>query len=500
MALVKKWVSNRFILLFISAILWESSFWSSKTAWLIWFSFVPVLVNIVQEERKWHCSLRDGLIFGFIFFLFDFSWLKYINILSWISVAFFQPFFIALWVLLVQFSISKSRSNSWRRILTPPLAWIVVEWLRAQGPFGVEWGAPAYTQHTNIFVLQWASIIGPYGVSGIILLVNALIAEGWKSFKTERQFPIWWKAAAGTFLFVVIVGFFLLPGREDSVPRLRVALLQPGVSQQEKWDPFNAGKNYKILEQMVIEAKRSKVDLVVFPETAVPDRLNYNLFLLSMVTSWAKDNSLNLLVGGNEVQGNKEWNSLFLIDAKGALLGQYRKQHLVPFGEYMPWPFGILKGRIPILDLVPDYSAGDTVPIFITKGVPWSALICFESTMPGFARAAVNAGAELLIVATNDAWFERSLAPSIHAAMGAFRAVENRVPFVQAANTGISVVIAPDGRIITKSNLFDRTVLIGEIGLYSGPTFYGKMGDWIVLLSIIILLMLCFLKNHEKLN
>ena len=475
------------VLLLCSSFLWDLSFLRRETSWVISIAFVPALIIVRKRLLNSFNSFWAGWLLGFIFFIFNLYWLKFIGVIPWILLALLQGLFIGLWMFIISFKSDKLYSNSWRQILIPPLAWVIIEWLRAQGHFGMEWGGPAYSQHANLFIVQWASIIGPYGVSGLILLMNTLIAGISECCFGTKQFFIKVSVVILTTAIITMVGNFLFSKKTEQESTLRVALLQPSISQNEKWDKNNFNRHMLRFESMVIEAKQRGAELVIFPETAIPDYLLLSQEISNTVAKWAIDNKISLAVGGIDKEGANEWNTLFFIDKNGVMKGRYHKQHLVPFGEYIPFPFQALKGKIPILDLVGDYKRGNESPIFHTKELLWSVLICFESTMPSLARQAVKKGAKFIVVATNDAWFERSRAPFMHAAMGIFRGVENGVSFVQAANTGVSIIASPRGEVIAKADLFQSVVIVGGITKPLPRTIYNIFGDWIVFFSVIVL-------------
>jgi apolipoprotein N-acyltransferase len=179
-----------------------------------------------------------------------------------------------------------------------------------------------------------------------------------------------------------------------------------------------------------------------------------------------------------EVEGGRVryLNSAFHIDQLGTITGRSDKVHLVPFGEYVPLA-GLLPFVSKVVQGIGDFSPGKgTYPLASGKGA-LGVLICFEGIFPEVSRGYVNRGAGLLVNITNDAWFGRSSAPYQHLSMTVFRAVENRVPLVRAANTGISALIDAKGHVRGMTTLFSETHLGGEIRLGSGGTFYCKAGD-----------------------
>lgn len=552
------------ILALLTAVLYALSFLHKSTSWVIWFSFIPIILFLKKDKVKIRDVFLYGWLSGFGFFLLNLSWLRFVTTTGWIILAIFQGLFVSVWAVIVN-RFSRSHQSALQRITAPPLAWIVVDWIRSQGAFGMEWGSPAYSQHDMLPVVQWASIFGPYGVSGLILLMNTLLAEGLlftiNGSNGSRHkgicVPTTWIAALIVLIMIWAGGGFLYYSakeeteiaikertKQEEPKTITVGLIQPSMPQNEKWDPQNLERQMNQFYQMAKEAKEKGAELIIFPETAIPVTLISNSYVDLVLKSWAQTLQVHLFVGAVERKDNFEWNATFLINPKGEKEGKYHKQHLVPFGEYIPGPFKILRRYLKILDRVPEYKAGNNSTIFHTQGIPWSSLICFESTIPGLARKAVQDGARFLVVATNDAWFNTSSAPGTHARMGVFRAVENRVYLIQAANTGISTIITPKGNVKVSSKLFEKSVIVGtiraetkevaaqydikddilktstdkyaaikdtavrdvtikDVANESGKTIYVIFGDWLVFISMIVLFVLylnnCFiLKNANK--
>jgi apolipoprotein N-acyltransferase len=170
------------------------------------------------------------------------------------------------------------------------------------------------------------------------------------------------------------------------------------------------------------------------------------------------------------------YNSAFLIDRDGRLAGRYDKRHLVPFGEYVPLQrvFFFLNK---LVTGIGDFGPGQTATVFADGLGRFSVMICYEVIFPGEVREFTQAGAQLLVNITNDAWFGRSGAPYQHLAMAAIRAVENGSYLIRAANTGVSAIIAPTGEILRQTPIFTEAVLTGTVRLRQGHAPYARYGD-----------------------
>ncbi|MFN8028623.1 MAG: apolipoprotein N-acyltransferase [Acidimicrobiia bacterium] len=180
-------------------------------------------------------------------------------------------------------------------------------------------------------------------------------------------------------------------------------------------------------------------------------------------------------------------NTNLLYTPKGELQGTYSKQHLVPFGEYVPWRDQL--GFISELRQIPyDFQAGDRTKVFDVKGTPVGSVICFESAFGPLVRDSVKQGAQAIVVSTNNRSYRRSANSEQHLANSQMRAAETGRPVLQASVSGISAVIDPDGTVHDTTELFERTTVQGTIDTTTGETTYVRFGDWIVALSALVLL------------
>jgi apolipoprotein N-acyltransferase len=276
---------------------------------------------------------------------------------------------------------------------------------------------------------------------------------------------------------------------------LRVGLVQGNVAQEQKYDPrFRDGiiGQYLALSRDVI-GKGAR--LVVWPEAATPFYFDAEGVLARPVRELAAASRTPFLLGTDEyappAPGRDEqfFNSAVLVGDDGRSRGSYKKMRLVPFGEFVPFK-SILFFVGPLVEAVSDFSAGTEPVVFDTGRGRVSVAICYESVYPSVSRAFVNNGSQLLATITNDAWFGRSSAPYQHFQQGAIRAVEQGRYVVRAANTGISGAVDPYGRVLAASQLFEPAAVTVDVRLVSRRTIYGRVGDIVVWLSILVTLAL----------
>jgi apolipoprotein N-acyltransferase len=261
--------------------------------------------------------------------------------------------------------------------------------------------------------------------------------------------------------------------------------VQGGVRQEDKWVPENAWANVDRHLSLTETAAARGARLVVWPESAVPFLFDEDRDLAAILQATARERRIYLLFGNDDresVPGSR--GRIFvgakLLDPEGRLALRYRKIQLVPFGEYVPLqPLFTLGGRFAakLVQEVSDFTPGEEAATGLVDGHRVGGFICYEAIFPALVRRFTHAGAELLVNVTNDAWYGTTSAPHQHLAMAAFRAVENRRYLVRAANTGITAVVDPWGRVLSPTRLFDRTVLVREVPFTTGLTFYARHGD-----------------------
>ena len=198
-----------------------------------------------------------------------------------------------------------------------------------------------------------------------------------------------------------------------------------------------------------------------------------------MIRRLARERNVHLLLGTTDVTWQDEpkyYNAAVLVDPRGETAGVYHKQHLVPFGEYVPLR-RLLSFVSPLVESVGGFSAGEEPVMLMMDGQPIGAIVCYEMIYPGLVRQFVRNGSRLLATVTNDAWYGRTAAPHQHFQQATMRAIEHGRYVVRAANTGISGVIDPYGRVVSETNLFEDDVLTSEVKLIQELTPYARYGD-----------------------
>ena len=348
--------------------------------------------------------------------------------------------------------------------------WVVSEWIRGWLFTGFPWLLIGHVHHSG--PLQGIlPVFGSYGASWVTILLGCLLAVIVFSKANQKIIAL---AAIGVIsISMYVINQITWTTADDE--KLDVVLVQGNISQEMKWD---RSKHSFIMEKYLQMSKRHlDADIIVWPETAIPTY--YSMVkdsFIQKVGRIANENNQDYLIGvfTYDSENNHVYNSVMTL---GSELSFYRKQHLVPFGEYLPFR-GILTFLDRYIDLpMADISSGEGRPLVRLKGYPVGTSICYEAVYGNEVIRAMPE-AKFLINVSNDAWFGDSLAPHQHLEITRSRAVETGRFLLRATNTGISAVIDPKGKIINKSVQFEDDVVRATISPYSGATLYARWGNW----------------------
>jgi apolipoprotein N-acyltransferase len=365
------------------------------------------------------------------------------------------------------------------RVWLFPAAWTCLEVLQRFPPFQFTWTGAA-----SAFVdWQWLMTSLPiWGATGLGWCVVAVSSAAWGLFRSNAR-----KGSAAALVFsvaAVIVAVVVAPAPEPTGETIRVAAIQPGTSLEEKWDPAHSGEIAERVWTMTAEAAVRGVDLVLWPESAVPYRLDsdpaYREMVMKMAGQFGIDIVLNSVAA---VDGNRYTNSAFLVTPHGLSAVRYDKVRLVPFGEFVPvWArFAFTES---LVREVGAFTAGEQ-PVVLPAIVPTGVAICFEVVFPDLIANQVRGGAQILTTLTNDGWYGFSWAPRQHFAQVRLRAAESRRWFARAALTGISGFIDPTGRVVSRLDVGETGVLVESVQPMTGLTPRARFGDWWAMLCAI---------------
>lgn len=475
---------------------------------LAWVGFVPLFFAI-HDERPVKAFLIS-YIAGILFFLGTIYWLIHVTLPGMIAVALYLAVYFGLFGMILAFGF---RLSGYKSIFFAPALWVTLELIRSHLFGGFGWVLLAHSQSYNLPMIQIADITGAYGVSFLIVMVNMAIYLGIKNFK-NKELAVRLVSIAVFMVFLSLsYGIYRL-NNIFTGEKIRVAVVQGNIPQTKKWD---AGFREEIMskyEGLTRAVAAERVDLIVWPETSVPGYLDTERDLVDRIKSLAAGVHTPILIGApreDPALQDVYYNSAILFAEDGRVIDSYDKLHLVPFGEYLPLRqiFSFVQNFAP--SPIGDFTAGKNFTVFkffiernardnntnwrLLKKAKFSTLICFEDIFPELTRKFVRAGALFMVNMTNDAWFGDTSAAYQHAQNSVFRAVENRVNFVRAANTGLSCFIDQKGRIVdaveqNKRNLFVDGFKAHELVLTGTRTFYNAYGDVFAILCVLLAIIL----------
>lgn len=456
---------------------------------------MPCFLALGRTERPWLMGLVGGLVSGTSRIYWQYETLQLYGNLSPLPSLLTTTALVAY--LALYWAVFFQVCRRWRTD-SPPFAWnaaclwVLLEWGQSWIITGFPWELLGYSQYLNLPLAQTAAVAGVYGVGFLLVLLNAGLGQ----VLLHRRAGL--RLAALPLLALALAwgwGGFRLHTLETEppAPPLRVGLVQGSVPQAEKWKGDHLAQTTRRYTDLAHTLTGSELDLVVFPETCLPFYFEDPRFAQyrEPIAALAPGLGAPLLVGSLDFDGQHIYNRAFLLDTLGQVAGHADKVHLVPFGEYlpMPWLFGYLEGLTAESGIFAPGLAHQVLPLGEHR---LGIFICYESIFPQITRQLALQGADLLINTTNDAWFGTSAAPYQHFSMAALRAIETGRPVVRIANTGISGLIAPSGRVLASTPLFEPLALAVEVSPRRAQTLYTRWGDvWLWGCALLLLLPWC---------
>lgn len=495
-------------------------------SWLAWGALVPLLMVLARQKPL--AGFVTAYISGMVFFLGVFSWILNVSGYSLLH-HFILDLYLSLYFGIFGwlFALIANRKGTAMALLSAPAIWCLLEYARCNLSFlALPMSIIAHSQYTFAPILQLASLTGVYGISFLVVAVNAGIAAvilRWAPLRTNvpktsvsiisnRHTVIVSGLALALFVIVFFYGRGVLstPLQGD---RIDVSIVQANIAQNQKWNPRFRKAILQTYADLTHAAASSNPALIIWPEAATPGSILGNRRLYKSVRQIATAAGSYLLLGSaqqrkNRPPGRKIWqyyNSAFLFPPEtGSTYQRYDKIRLMPFGEYLPLS-GILPWSLVNIKERGAFHRGDSFTIFETADFRLGTTICWENLFPDLTRRFVLEGAQFIVNITNIAHFGKSSVPYQVASMNVFRAVENRVFVVRCTNTGVSCFIDPYGRIISRvmdgkgQDVFVRGVLAESVQLIHERTLYTRYGDWFVgLCAIIILIVFMASANRRK--
>ena len=443
-------------------------------------ALVPLLWALRGSRAKRGAQL--GLAFGLSFYGPLLSWLIPVSVLGWSALVLGVAAFLAIFGALV--AVLWHDRAPLRTALAVGAAWAGVEWLRSIWPFGGwSWVSLGSTQHDNPFLLPLAGVVGALGLGFLLASVNALLLLA--LLRVPRRAAM---VPAGVALAIVALPA-LVPAPRAEGPPIDVAAVQGNV-------PLEIGTASRIIEDHLVAENHARLhrslagdppDLVIWPENALDRDPARDTVLGPLVQDAVRETAVPALIGTivDELDG-RLLNQSVLYTPGAEVAGRYTKNHLLPFGEFVPFRDAL--EWIPDIQRVrTDLSPGTGPGRFELGDLRFAAIICFENAFPDLVRDFVRPDDQFLVVSTNNSTFGVSAAPEQHVVLSEMRAVESGRWVMHAALSGTSAVISPAGEVVDRTPLYEPAVLRHRIAAASGSTIYDRIGGWLPLTFLVLL-------------
>jgi apolipoprotein N-acyltransferase len=468
-----------------------------------WLALAPLLVALTAPVSLLRAFFA-GLVCGVIYFTGTLYWMTGVMsvyggihpaVAGTLNAAFIA--YLALYVAV--FAVIMRRLHAAfgaRALAAAPLVWTTAELGRGYLFTGFPWVLLGYSQTSVLPIAQIASVVGVFGVSALVASGGAALA----GIAVARAY----RSAALVLAAVLLVAVWgNARVRESALTAegepIRVGLIQGNVDQAQKWDVSRSNAIFAEYMNKTRQAIARGATLILWPESSTPFRFEEDPNGASQIRTLAATAGVSILFGSDHIEWSgtgplrrpeRAFNSAFLVRSDGTNGGIYSKMHLVPWGEYVP-----LKDLLffvgPLVEAIGvGFVAGEEPTLLPVHGRPVSVAICYEVIYPDLVRRFVRGGSELLTTITNDAWFGRTSAPYQHFEQASMRAIEEGRYLIRAANTGVSGIVDPYGRVLDRTAIYEPAVVVGDVRFLTATTVYERIGDVVAYAGALLTLLL----------
>ena len=488
----------------------------------LFFIFFKELTQIKSKAVKLKSFIGYTIIFAMSFYLLVYIWFLwfypldfaglspseslFITICAWWGFPILQT--LVLLILPVGFYLMKNTGviNPFILPILSASLYVIAEWVQSWFLTGLTWAKLSISQYQNLYVIQSISVFGTYFTSFLIIFINASIALYLcnRSNKNKNNNSAIAVNKNNLLIFIVILiyffnayfGLFRIMFYQYPEQTVTAQIVQGNISSIEKWQNrvmYSVEKHRDLTAESIENYDgNGKIDISVWSETVVPVGIYNNSGIYNILSNIAVENDIALIMGAffDDYENEKKYNSIMTFlppPNDDVFVEPYNKRHLVPFGEYLPLE-DLLNAVFPFVANMSLFDSkinwGESENLIEIDGVKYGGLVCFDSIFPELARSSVNAGANILVVVTNDSWYKDSIGIYQHNAQSVLRAVENNRYVIRSANTGISSFISPVGEILAKTQVNKDEAIIHDVGIIENRrTVYTVCGDIILYLS-----------------
>ncbi len=496
----------------LSGLLFTLSFPPFDMFFMAWVAWLPLWVAL--QQNGWENGFKFGYITGFIFTLTSLNWIANNSGTSFLVAAasmMGSVAYLSLWFGLFGLIIARAGRNLGSRGLwLAPIFWVSIEFLYSNHGFTLAfpWLSLAMTQNFALPLQQFAEYGGIYAVSFWVVLINTIFFQLEFGKMSVRVQQLVWGVLGFTIVGSLIFGAVRMKVIGESSPTsITVGIIQTNLEPQQKWIRAKKSKHVAAIMEQSRKVIADSAKIIIWPESAVPAHLNYYPQFDRKIRNLVEFNGISVLTGAlHHVEEQGEYlfyNSAFYY-SPGMPVAIYSKQVLVPFAE-----------RIPLVETFPSLKSLNFGQANFEPGTEalvhpmgsreevtdMGTLICYESVDPFVFREFIANGADLMSIITNDAWLGNSPGPYQHLAAGRLRAIEHRISVARAAQTGISALILPSGRVAARLPLGQKGEIVYDAPLGLERTFYSRYGNvfalTILLLSAFGLMLVMFGKTRK---
>ncbi len=461
-------------------------------------------LKITDNVKNMKQSFLIGYCFGISYFIVGLYWICNALLVDFLTFGWLYPIsllaiggFFGLFMIppfLIWYVLRKEKN--WVKIFSFASVWVLLEILRSFILTGFPWNLLGTIFAFHEVLIQTASIWGTYGLSLIALVITGCFYIFFESDKKSSIIVL-----CVILSFIITFGLLRINKYETVDSNVKIRLVQPSIPQSMKWDRNELENNFKQYIDLSAEDGLDTVDFVVWGETALPFDVEYSLKYREMIKNAIPQNGYLItgLVRFDITDGiYKPYNSMYVLDKNVNIKAFYDKNHLVPFGEYVPFRKYLPDWVQPIASNVSDFMQGEKYKNVTIENYPvFAALICYEIIFPDEVINRNNKP-NWLVVLTNDGWYGKSSGPYQHLVSAQMRSIEEGITIVRSANSGISAIIYPTGKIMKQVDLGKK----GYMDVYlpeqaTLKTLYSKFGKYILLYTILVMLVLIFITTNS---